>query len=71
MENIALDEVAEFIKILEIIYKNDIAKLRKKISHLKDINIEAFMALIKKEIASNNIKSKYDVLDYIEEIVQD
>lgn len=70
MENVS-EAVKDIVDIVEQFYVLRVEDLTKKLENIRRINVDSLIDLIQNEISENNIKTKRDIVKYVESIILD
>jgi len=70
-----MDDISKSVKdvvdILEQFYVLKFTEVSKKIDNIKRINIDSLADRIQEEVEKGNIKTKSDIVKYVESIIPD
>jgi len=65
------EEIRNVVEVIEQIYSLEVSDMNRKIDNLKRINIGSVVTYVKNEQEKGNFKSKNDIIQYIQSIIQD
>ncbi|OGI02317.1 MAG: hypothetical protein A2104_06305 [Candidatus Melainabacteria bacterium GWF2_32_7] len=70
MENVA-EAVKDIVEIVEQFYLLRVEDLTRKLENIRRINVDSLVDLIQNEVNENKIKTKRDIVKYVESIILD
>ncbi|OGI23053.1 MAG: hypothetical protein A2287_00425 [Candidatus Melainabacteria bacterium RIFOXYA12_FULL_32_12] len=70
MENVA-EAVKDIVEIVEQFYLLRVEDLTRKLENIRRINVDSLVDLIQNEVNESKIKTKRDIVKYVESIILD
>lgn len=65
------EDIRDILEVVENVYALEVVDMKKKIDNIKRVNISSIVDIVNEEKKKGNIKTKKDIVKYIQSIIQD
>lgn len=65
------EDIRDILEVVEQVYALEVIDMKKKINNIKRVNVSSIVDIVNEEKKKGNIKTKKDIVQYIQSIIQD